>query len=83
MIHEQQVTTVRTSLRDWLTVREAAAKLNLAEDTVRRYSSRGVLRGQRLGWTLLFHASEITRFSAEPRPRGRKKGFSPKKKAAT
>ena len=52
-------------------VREAAELLGLSPDTVRRYSSRGLLRpSRRLGNMLVFSEQEIQRYQVSRRKPG-------------
>lgn len=73
---EHKTSSEQPNIPGWLTVTEAAERLGIQPGTIRRYSSRGTIRGQRLGWTLLFSESEISRFAAAKRTAGRPK--SPK-----
>jgi len=76
---EHKTISEHPNLPGWLTVVEAAERLGIQPGTIRRYSSRGTLRGQRLGWTLLFSEAEIARFAAEKRAAGRPKSRKLKK----
>jgi excisionase family DNA binding protein len=57
----------------YATIPVAARALNLKPDTVRRYCNRGMLKAQRIGWTLLISQAELDRFKRERKPRGRPK----------
>ena len=56
---------------DHMTIREAAAALDLRPDTLRRYCSRGTIRARKLGWQLLIPPDEVVRYSRERRGPGR------------
>ena len=54
---------------DYLTLAEAGARLGLDPETVRRYVSRGIIRGENLGVRVL--AADVERYERERRPMGR------------
>jgi predicted site-specific integrase-resolvase len=60
---------VKTS--DYLTLVEAGQRLGLDPETVRRYVSRGILRGENLGVRVL--AEDVERYERERRPAHRPK----------
>jgi excisionase family DNA binding protein len=57
----------------FFTTSEAASYLGFAEDTIRRYIYRGLIRSQKLGNTLLVSKSELDRYKVEKRNPGRQK----------
>lgn len=54
-----------------LTTREAANRLALTHETVRRYINRGLLRAEKRGRDWFIPLSEIERYTAIRRPAGR------------
>ena len=56
-------------MNEYLTLAEAGRRLNLDPETVRRYISRGILRGENLGVRVL--AADVERYERERRPVGR------------
>jgi len=53
-----------------LTVKRAAARLNLAESTVRGYCAAGRL-GEKIGGRWIIQRAELDAFAKRPRPVGR------------
>jgi predicted site-specific integrase-resolvase len=58
-------------MKDYLTLAEAGQRLGLDPETIRRYVSRGILRGENLGVRVL--ASDVERYERERRPAHRPK----------
>jgi excisionase family DNA binding protein len=57
----------------FFTTAQAASYLGFAEDTVRRYVYRKLIRAQKLGKTLVISKSECDRYRKEKRSPGRQK----------
>ena len=56
-------------MNKYLTLTEAGQRLGLDPETIRRYISRGILRGENLGVRVL--AEDVERYERERRPVGR------------
>lgn len=56
-------------MNEYLTLTEAGQRLGLDPETIRRYISRGILRGENLGVRVL--AADVERYERERRPVGR------------
>lgn len=69
-------------LSDYLTIRQAAAKLGREEGTVRRYCNRGVIAAEKVGWTLLISKREVARFARVKTKSGRPKSKKTEKSSA-
>jgi excisionase family DNA binding protein len=65
------IMTIQRKNEDFLTTREAAAELGFAEDTVRRYINKGMIKAQMFGNSWAVSRTEIERYREEKRPRGR------------
>ena len=57
----------------FFTTSEAAAYLGFAEDTMRRYIYRKLIRGQKIGRTIVISKTECDRYRKEKRAPGRQK----------
>lgn len=58
-------------IRGFFTCEQAAAKLGMKPDTVRRYVHRGLIEAGLIGDVYLISQQELSRFSRERRERGR------------
>ena len=56
-------------MNEYLTLTEAGQRLGLDPETIRRYISRGILRGENLGVRVL--AADVERYERKRRPVGR------------
>jgi excisionase family DNA binding protein len=56
--------------RDWITVREAAALLNLNDKTVERRCRRGLFLAERAGRDWLLHKPSLPCVASKRRPTG-------------
>lgn len=64
---------IQSKNEKFLTPREAASMLGFAEDTVRRYINRKLIRAVKHGNTWAVAESECRRYKAEKRAMGRPK----------
>ena len=64
-----------------LNIEQAAVKMRLKPDTLRKYVRRDVIHGVKQGTAVLIPVAEVVRFASERRPPGRKPGYSPKSKS--
>ena len=67
-------------LPGYLTVAQAAVRMKLKQDTLRKYIRRDVIHGVKQGTAVLVPVEEIARFKIERRKPGRQPGYSPKSK---
>ena len=58
-------------VKGYLTINQAAEKLGLKADTLRRYCNKKKIDSSRIGWTILIRTSEVSRFKANRRKPGR------------
>lgn len=66
-----------------LTTHEAAARLALSHESVRRYINRGLLKAEKRGRDWFIDAAEVERFKRERRTAGRPRERSKKSSAPT
>ncbi|MBI5185076.1 MAG: helix-turn-helix domain-containing protein [Nitrospinae bacterium] len=59
--HDEVFDDVR---RSPFTIKEAAEYLEVAEITVRRWTTQGVLKSKRIGKNIVFHADELKSFKS-------------------
>ena len=67
------VMAIQSKTEKFLTPREAAELLGFAEDTVRRYINRKLIKAHKFGNTWAVSESECKRYKAEKRAMGRPK----------
>ena len=65
---------------DYLTIAQAAVRMRLKPDTLRKYIRREVIAGVKHGTAVLVPVDEVARFASERRSPGRQPGYSPKRK---
>jgi excisionase family DNA binding protein len=65
-------------LPGYLTIAQAAVRMKLKQDTLRKYVRRDVIHGVKHGSAVLVPVEEVARFAAERRSPGRQPGYSPK-----
>lgn len=56
---------------DYLPYEEAAAKLGLSKESLRRYIHGGKIEAEKLGRTYFVHVREVSRYQSERQPVGR------------
>jgi len=64
----------------YLTITQAAVRMRLKPDTLRKYIRREVIAGVKHGSAVLVPVDEVARFASERRSPGRQPGYSPKSK---
>ena len=63
----------------YLNIAQAAVRMRLKPDTLRKYVRRDVIHGVKHGLSVLVPVDEVARFKRDRRPPGRTPGYSPKR----